>query len=248
MAAGGLAARAFGATRDLVDLDFYVPEAALPALARLLAPGRDAVAPRRVRSPEWDVTVLALEVAGCRVELGAAEGARWRDARTGTWHAAGIDFTLAETRTVLGVPTPVMPRDDLIAYKTALERDVDLLDLHDLTGCGGPVESRLAVYGTLAPGEANHAVVASLRGTWGRGIVRGHFHEAGWGMTHGFPALVWSPDAPEVAVHVLESPDLAAAWPRLDAFEGPAYRRQLVPVTASSGRRLAYAYTARWPA
>lgn len=246
MGVGGLAARAFGATRDLVDLDFYVPEAALPQLVQVLAP-QATVVPTRVQSPHWDVSVLALEIAGCRVEFGGAESARWRDARTEQWHDAGVDFTRAETHSVLGVPTPLMPRDDLIAYKAALDRDVDLLDLHDLTGRGGPVESRLAVYGTLAPGEANHAVVSSLRGTWARGTVRGHFHEVGWGMTHGFPALVWDPDGPEVHVQVLESPDLAGTWPRLDAFEGAAYRRQIVPVKVSSGRLLAYGYTVRWP-
>jgi len=247
MAVGGLAARAFGATRDLVDLDFYVPEAALPDLARVLAP-RDRVVPTRVQSAHWDVTVLVLEIMGCRVELGAAEDAKWREARTGRWCPAGIDFTRAEIHTVLSVPTPTMPRDDLIAYKTALARDVDLLDLHDLTGWGGPVETRLAVYGTLAPGEANHGVVSSLRGTWSPGIVHGHFHEAGWGVTYGFPALVWDPDAPGVAAHLLESPDLPATWDRLDRFEGPAYRRQVVPVTTQAGRVLANAYTVRWPA
>ena len=247
MAVGGLAARAFGATRDLVDLDFYVPETALPVLAQALAP-EDAVGPTRVQSAQWDVSVLVVEIAGCPVEFGAAEGARWRDAGTGRWHDAGVDFTRAETHSVLGVPTPVMPRDELIAYKAALDRDVDLLDLHDLTGRGGAAESRLAVYGTLAPGEANHAVVSSLRGSWARGTVCGHLHAVGWGMTHGFPALVWDPDGPEVAVHVLESPDLADAWPRLDAFEGQAYRRQIVPVKVSSGKLLAYAYTVRWPA
>jgi hypothetical protein len=49
-------------------------------------------------------------------------------------------------------------------------------------------------------------------------------------MTHGFPALRWDPDAPPVAVQVLTSLDLPGTWPRLDAFEGDAYRRIVVPV------------------
>lgn len=92
-------------------------------------------------------------------------------------------------------------------------------------------DTRLAVYGTLAPGEVNHAVVADLRGTWRAGEVRGWLHPTGWGMTYGFPALRWDPEGPAVAVQVLTSEDLPAAWPRLDRFEGEAYRRIVVPVT-----------------
>jgi uroporphyrinogen-III synthase len=33
-----------------------------------------------------------------------------------------------------------------------------------------------------------------------------------------------------VAVKVLTAPSLATAWPDLDRFEGPGYRRILVPV------------------
>lgn len=105
--------------------------------------------------------------------------------------------------------------------------------------------TRLAVYGTLAPGEVNHAVVADLRGVWTRGVVHGWLHPTGWGMTHGFPALQWDPDGPPVAVQVLTSADLPAAWPRLDQFEGEAYRRVVVPVTSGDEILLANIYVAR---
>lgn len=242
---GGLAARAWGATRDLVDLDFYVPCAALPALSRTLS--STTPEPVRVNAPDWDVTVLRLEIEGCPVEFGAAEDARWRDARTGTWHAAAVDWRRAEAREVFDVMVPVMPLDDLLGYKRALGRDVDAVDLYELTGEGGPVEARLAVYGTLAPGEANHHVVRGIGGTWSRGTIRGHLHDTGWGLTYGFPALAWNPDGPPVAAHLLESADLDEHWARLDTFEGPAYRRQVVPVRTERGRVLASAYTVRWP-
>jgi gamma-glutamylcyclotransferase (GGCT)/AIG2-like uncharacterized protein YtfP len=141
-----------------------------------------------------------------------------------------------------------MPLDDLLDYKRGLGRDVDAVDLYELAGEGGPVETRLVVYGTLAPGEANHDVVRGIGGTWSRGTIRGYLHETGWGLTYGFPALVWNPDAPPVGAHLLESPGLREHWVRLDAFEGPAYRRQVVPVHAERGRVLACAYTVRWPA
>jgi gamma-glutamylcyclotransferase (GGCT)/AIG2-like uncharacterized protein YtfP len=64
-------------------------------------------------------------------------------------------------------------------------------------------------------------------------------------MTGGFPGLVWDPDGPAIAAHLLESPDLPSHWERLDAFEGAAYRREVVPVGTDTGRVLASVYTVR---
>jgi gamma-glutamylcyclotransferase (GGCT)/AIG2-like uncharacterized protein YtfP len=87
---------------------------------------------------------------------------------------------------------------------------------------------RLAVYGSLAPGETNHHAVELLGGSWRRGTVRGKLHPRG--ATRGFPALVWDPVGEPVEVQLLETPALEAAWHELDAFEGEAYLRILVPV------------------
>jgi gamma-glutamylcyclotransferase (GGCT)/AIG2-like uncharacterized protein YtfP len=242
-AAGGLAVRGWGGSRALVDLDFYVPDGSLAHAASCL--GAWVVrGPDRIRSARWDIAVLTLEVAGCRVELGGAESARYRD-DAGAWHGASIDFAAGVDRSVLGVAISVMPRESLIAYKSALAREVDLVDLHDLTGAGGAVDTRLAVYGTLAPGESNHGVVAGLQGTWTRGLFHGELHATGWGSTYGFPALRWRPDAPPVRVRLLTSADLPAAWTRLDRFEGPGYRRIVVPVTQREDRILANIYVER---
>ncbi len=87
----------------------------------------------------------------------------------------------------------------------------------------------LIVYGTLAPGEINHHIIAGLSGTWSDGVVEGDLWPAGWGATLGFPALHWRPGGREVPVHVLRSRALPTAWDRLDRFEGDGYRRILVP-------------------
>lgn len=88
----------------------------------------------------------------------------------------------------------------------------------------------LAVYGTLAPGQPNHHVVAPLGGEWTDGLVEGDLIPVGWGATLGYPAFRPRAGGAAVAVKVLTSPKLATAWPALDQFEGPEYRRILVPV------------------
>jgi len=103
------------------------------------------------------------------------------------------------------------------------------------------ISHTLAVYGTLAPGRPNHHVVAPLGGEWTDGLVEGELSPVGWGATLGYPAFRPRVGGPAVAVQVLTSPSLAAAWPTLDRFEGPEYRRIVVPVFRlgpAEGRRL----------
>jgi gamma-glutamylcyclotransferase (GGCT)/AIG2-like uncharacterized protein YtfP len=94
----------------------------------------------------------------------------------------------------------------------------------------------LAVYGTLAPGEPNHHVVAPLGGEWTDGVIEGDLFAEGWGATLGYPACRPRAGGPSVAVKVLSAAALAAAWPAIDRFEGPGYRRILVPVLTRERR------------
>ena len=61
-------------------------------------------------------------------------------------------------------------------------------------------------------------------------MIEGDLHPVGWGAALGYPAFRPRDGGPAVAVHVLTAPALATDWPRLDRFEGPGYRRILVPV------------------
>ena len=89
---------------------------------------------------------------------------------------------------------------------------------------------KLAVYGSLAPGEANHSVVQEIRGSWTNGFVRGHLETEGWGSRIGFPGLKWDPDGDLIPVNVLVSDVLPEKWRYLDDFEGKEYVRILIPV------------------
>jgi gamma-glutamylcyclotransferase (GGCT)/AIG2-like uncharacterized protein YtfP len=94
----------------------------------------------------------------------------------------------------------------------------------------------LAVYGTLAPGRSNHHVVAPLGGSWTEGWIEGDLLAVGWGATLGYPAFRPRIGGPAVPVWVLTAATLPAAWPALDRFEGPGYRRILVPVFTDERR------------
>ncbi|HUP48430.1 MAG TPA: gamma-glutamylcyclotransferase family protein [Thermoanaerobaculia bacterium] len=84
--------------------------------------------------------------------------------------------------------------------------------------------TRLVVYGSLAPGEANYHLVAHLGGEWLPCTVRGVVE-----MHAGYKIFTPQPDGPLVEALLLISGALPAAWPALDEFEGDAYQRILVP-------------------
>ncbi len=104
---------------------------------------------------------------------------------------------------------------------------------------------RLAVYGSLAPGEANHHQLAGLRGDWRSGAVRGWLLSSGWGAAVGYPGLRPDAEGPAVAVQVFTSADLAAHWARLDAFGGDEYERVTVEVDLGGETVTAQIYALR---
>jgi gamma-glutamylcyclotransferase (GGCT)/AIG2-like uncharacterized protein YtfP len=94
---------------------------------------------------------------------------------------------------------------------------------------------RLATYGTLGPGRPNHGQLTGLSGRWLVGRVRGALFQGGWGAELGYPGLILEADGPPVEVEVFESSALPHHWERLDAFEGPGYRRVATDVSTAEG-------------
>jgi hypothetical protein len=111
---GGLAARAYGATRPLIDLDFYGPARDLP---RVLASIGDSCVwgPEHLGDENWDLTFAKLKKHGVQIELAEEEGARCYSANAGRWLDQDVAFHDSEKRVVLGVEIEVMPKDQLIA-------------------------------------------------------------------------------------------------------------------------------------
>ncbi len=103
-------------------------------------------------------------------------------------------------------------------------------------------DRRLLVYGTLAPGECNHHHLAGCPGEWTVVTVPGRR------TVRAYPVFTFDPAAPPVAMQLLHSDGLPRRWAALDAFEGPDYRRILVPVFHDGRlRTVANLYEARAP-
>ena len=96
-------------------------------------------------------------------------------------------------------------------------------------------DNRLFVYGTLAPGAANHGLLEKLAGTWQEGAVRGVLYPSGFGATAGYPVIDLAQTGGPVKGFLFTSAELAEHWPELDAYEGEGYRRVKATVTLADG-------------
>lgn len=93
-----------------------------------------------------------------------------------------------------------------------------------------PLDHRLFIYGTLAPGEPNAHVMEPLGGTWQRGVVRGRLLDQGRGATTGHPGIVLDHADDPVKGWLLVSAGLADQWSQMDEFEGEEYLRTEAPI------------------
>lgn len=128
---GGCAARAYGATRPLHDIDFYVPggqlQSVLPHVQAHLTFG-----PERYEGERWRLVYLKARYRGMLVEVADAETTSFFDQKAQNWAKAEVDFAASVSRSVCGVDVPVMPREQLIAYKRRLNRRVDRQDIREM--------------------------------------------------------------------------------------------------------------------
>lgn len=130
---GCLAALAHGASRELHDIDLYVPEGALDRLLPELREHHNH-GPLRYRDDRWDCYFMEVRYAGEEIELAEAPWTRYRRDPDHPWRDADVDFGESVPREVFGVEVAAMPLERLVAYKRHLDRPVDRHDVRSLTG------------------------------------------------------------------------------------------------------------------
>jgi gamma-glutamylcyclotransferase (GGCT)/AIG2-like uncharacterized protein YtfP len=140
------------------------------------------------------------------------------------------------TSLLLGFPRSAIVRSlppgiSRFHYHQTVDETADLIEAPD---------TRLAIYGTLAPGRVNHHQISGLAGSWKRGTLKGKLYSSGWGAALGFPGLILDPLGPSVDVDLFESAELPEHWARLDEFEGSGYRRVVITVNTEEGERSAW--------
>lgn len=128
---GGLAAQAYGSTRELADIDIYVPDAKLNQIAEM---GQEYITkfPAHRESKSWSLTYAEFEFEGQKVEVCSDKNCRIFDTTKNQWHDEKIDFSEYELCQVYGVSVKVMAKQSLLSYKNKLKRAVDIEDVNQI--------------------------------------------------------------------------------------------------------------------
>ena len=125
---GGLAAKGYGSERDLNDIDLFVPGEYFSSVVQA---GQEFVSKAAAHRQEegWDLTYVQFRYEGIKVEVGSADGPRIFDSSSETWVPLNIDFSRYKIVNLLDLELPLMLKEDLVRYKSALSRSVDIEDI-----------------------------------------------------------------------------------------------------------------------
>ena len=85
-------------------------------------------------------------------------------------------------------------------------------------------QTRLIVYGSLAPGEANAFMLAGLSGEWRPCRIRGRM-----GAFMGFKSFRYDPQGPEHPAWLLSSAELLGSSQSWTTSRGRNTRRRIIP-------------------
>lgn len=128
---GGLAAKAYGSSRALADIDIYVPHDYITQVSEM---GKEYITfgPDHHVGEKWDLIYVQFERGGQKIEIGSDRECKIFNSRSGEWHQKVINFERYSVISLYGKPIRVMAKDDLISYKTILSREVDLEDIRQI--------------------------------------------------------------------------------------------------------------------
>ncbi len=129
---GGLAANIHGGKRPIADIDMYIPYDSAEVVLKQV---REYISKPLSHYLEgaWDLEYFQLIYRGQKVEIGLSPGAKIMNHDTGEWVEQAIDFSLSVVGNFHGVEVPTMPKSELVAYKSLLGREVDIIDISEIS-------------------------------------------------------------------------------------------------------------------
>lgn len=131
---GGLAAIAYGSKRALNDIDLFVPEKFYDIVLKKIETEVSKNSSRYVDSNEgWDVKYFQAIYDSVKIEVGSSKNVRIFDRENREWSELNIDFNASVPISIYGVCVPVIPLSKLIWYKRKIGRNVDLIDVEQIS-------------------------------------------------------------------------------------------------------------------
>ncbi|ELB2059212.1 MazG-related protein [Vibrio parahaemolyticus] len=134
---GGLAATIHGGSREIADIDLYIRNSDAD---KVLAHVAKYISKPLTHYAEygWDLEYFQLVYQNQKIEIGLSEHTKIQSRQDGSWHQLKIYFSESVIKDYQGIELPVIPVHRLVEYKRILGREVDQIDIQELTLSGAP--------------------------------------------------------------------------------------------------------------
>ena len=131
---GGCAAFAYGSKRSINDIDIFVPDDHFELVATLGEQYITKPAKYYCEDTEgWRVNYFQLLYDGIKIEIASDKNVQIFDAALQQWVTLEVEVKTAMDGLLFDLAVPLIPREALVKYKTALSRPVDLEDIKAIT-------------------------------------------------------------------------------------------------------------------
>ena len=131
---GGLAAHAYGSKLRFNDIDLSMNLKDMRKLERLekkyviLKPWNGTSS-----NKIWKGYIMKLNFKGILIEITEAENTKIFDKKKGKYEKFTAGLENSKIKNLLGLKVPIMPKENLVGYKSKLRFPNDLIDLESLT-------------------------------------------------------------------------------------------------------------------
>ena len=134
---GGLAATIHGGSREIADIDLYIHNS---DASKILVHVSQFISKPLTRYTEygWDLEYFQLVYQNQKIEIGLSQNTKIKSALDGSWYQLEIDYSASVEKDYQGIILPVIPVRHLVEYKQILGREVDLIDIQELTSSSAP--------------------------------------------------------------------------------------------------------------
>src|SRR5690606_24524624 len=120
---GGLASIIYGVDRELADIDISIPE---NKFKEILSDINNYIefGPKNYLDEEWDLQLMTLKYKNQYIDIGGAYEKKNFDKTNQRWVNTPSNFSRSVYREIYGLRVPIIAKEDLIAYKKIIQRDV----------------------------------------------------------------------------------------------------------------------------
>ncbi len=129
---GGFAANLYGATRELADIDIVIPRGRTQEIFEEIK-SHSIFGPAQYHDENWDLYLTTLQYQGQEIDICENETTTIFDQQTKEWIPLRIEPASAVRIKAFDLDVLVIKKEDLIAYKKKLAREVDLEDVKQLS-------------------------------------------------------------------------------------------------------------------